>query len=58
MEELKRITVKVPESLHYQVKVKAAIEGTTVSDVLRNYLVEWVRDDTPEDEGDELPNTD
>ena len=55
MEQIKRITVKVPASLHHKVKVKAAIEGKTVSDVLRQYLIEWVKDDPPKDEGEKLP---
>ena len=33
----KRITVKVPEELHRRVKVKAALVGRSVSDILRAY---------------------
>lgn len=50
-EQEKRITVRVPESLHRKVKARAALEGKSVSDVLRDYLKEWVKDDPPTDEG-------
>jgi len=47
-ESEKRITVRVPESLHRKVKAKAAFVGKSVSDVLREYLREWTGDmDTP-----------
>lgn len=38
-EKTKRITVDVPEPIHTALKVRAAQEGTTVSDILRSYLV-------------------
>ena len=37
----KRITVNVPEELHRRVKVKAALLGRSVSDILRTYLEQW-----------------
>jgi Arc/MetJ-type ribon-helix-helix transcriptional regulator len=40
----KRITVRVPGSLHRKVKAKAALVGKSVSDVLREYLEEWTGD--------------
>ena len=42
-ETSKRITVRVPESLHRAVKAKAALEGKSVSDVIREYLIAWVK---------------
>jgi predicted HicB family RNase H-like nuclease len=51
-EQEKRITVRVAESLHRKVKARAALEGKSVSDVLRDYLVEWVKTDPPTDEGE------
>jgi predicted HicB family RNase H-like nuclease len=56
-EREKRITVRVPDSLHRKVKAKAALAGKSVSDILREYLEEWAGDvklparsrgDTPE----------
>jgi predicted HicB family RNase H-like nuclease len=43
----KRITVKVTESLHRKVKVKAAIVGKSISDILREFLEEWVEEAPP-----------
>jgi plasmid stability protein len=43
-EREKRITVKVPEELHRKVKVKAALVGKSVSDILREYLEQWASD--------------
>lgn len=40
----KRITVNVPEELHRRVKVKAALLGRSVSDILRTYLEQWASD--------------
>ena len=51
MDELeKRITVKVTESLHRKVKVKAAMMGKSISDVLREYLEAWVEESLSEPE--------
>ena len=46
----KRITVKVSETLHRKVKVKAAMIGKSISDILREYLEEWVEEPLPEPE--------
>jgi plasmid stability protein len=46
----KRITVKVSEELHRKVKIKAAVVGKSVSDVLREYLEAWVEEDPPKSE--------
>ncbi len=47
VEQEKRITVRVPDSLHRKVKAKSALVGKSVSDVLREYLTQWVEEDTP-----------
>ena len=47
-EQEKRITVRVSESLHRRVKVKAALMGKTVSDVLREYLETLIEEEPPE----------
>ena len=44
----KRITVKVSHNLHRKVKVKAAMIGKSISDVLREYLEAWVEEPLPE----------
>ena len=46
----KRITVRVPESLHRKVKAKAALMGKTVSDILREYLEAFVKEEPPKSE--------
>jgi predicted DNA binding CopG/RHH family protein len=43
-EQEKRITVKVSEELHRRVKIKAAMVGKSVSDILREYLESWVEE--------------
>ena len=43
----KRITVRVPESLHRKVKANAALMGKTVSDILREYLEAFVKQEPP-----------
>ena len=40
----KRITVKVPEDLHRKVKIKATYLGKTISDVVREFLEQFVED--------------
>jgi len=40
----KRITIRVPGDLHLRVKIKAALLGKTVSDLLREYLEELASD--------------
>ena len=52
MTKVKRITVNVPEDLHHKVKVKSALVGKPISDVVREYLAQWVEDD-PSDEVEE-----
>lgn len=39
---MKQIVVRVPSKLHRRVKVRAAYLGTTISQVIRDSLGEWV----------------
>lgn len=39
-----RLTVNLKPELHKRVKVKAALEGVTVSDMVRQWLEEWVNE--------------
>ena len=50
LEQEKRITVKVPGTLHRKVKVKAAMLDKSISDVLREYLEAWLEEPLPEPE--------
>ena len=38
----KRLTVDVTDDMHKKVKAKAALEGKTVSDALRELLRQWL----------------
>ena len=48
----KRITVKVPASLHHTVKAKGALQGLSMSDVIRRFLEAWIAEKI------ELPESD
>ncbi len=43
MEE-KRITIRVDEALHREVKAAAALEGKSVSDVVKALLKAWLEE--------------
>ena len=45
----KRISVRIPESLHRKIKIAAAVQGTTISDMVRELLIERLRDLPPFD---------
>jgi predicted DNA binding CopG/RHH family protein len=47
MEE-RRTTIRIPEDLHRRVKAKAALQGTTITAVIREFLERWVEEDPPE----------
>ena len=49
----KRITIKVSETLHRRVKVKAAMIGKSISDILREYLEAWVEQPLPESDNED-----
>ena len=46
MEE-RKTTIRLPEELHRRVKAKAALQGTTITAVVREYLEKWVEEDPP-----------
>ena len=54
----KRITVKVPASLHHAVKAKGALRGMSMSDVVRSFLEAWLEGkiDLPEPEQESEPD--
>jgi Arc/MetJ-type ribon-helix-helix transcriptional regulator len=61
MEKEKRITVKMPESLHKAVRLKAVEQGRYVSDVVREFFALWVEDEIElpsESEGENPPKSD
>ena len=41
-------TVRLPEDLHRRVKAKAALQGTTITAVVREYLERWVEEELPQ----------
>ncbi len=51
---MKNITVSVDEELYRLSHVKAAEAGTSIAALVRSYLVELVRDRTPETRFDRL----
>jgi len=46
MEE-RKTTIRLPEELHRRVKAKAALQGTTITAVVREYLEHWVEEEPP-----------
>ena len=47
-----KTTIRLPEYLHRRVKSKAALQGTTITAVVREYLERWV-DVSPEEPEEE-----
>jgi predicted DNA-binding protein len=48
MKEERKTTIRLPEELHRRVKAKAALQGTTITAVVREYLERWVEEDLPQ----------
>ena len=48
MDKQQITTVRLPEDLHRRVKAKAALQGTTITAVVREFLERWVEEDPPE----------
>ena len=44
-----RLTLRVPQELYEQAKAKAEREDVTLSQVVRRFLREWVKDSQPTD---------
>jgi predicted DNA binding CopG/RHH family protein len=42
-----KTTIMIPEDLHRRVKAKAALQGTTITAVLKELLERWVEEDPP-----------
>jgi len=49
----RRITIRVPDDLHRKARIKAAVTGRSVSDVLRDALQKWVEEDDQQQETNE-----
>ena len=45
----RKTTIRLPENLHRRVKAKAALLGTTITAVVREYLERWVEEDLSEE---------
>lgn len=45
-----RITIRLPQELYDQAKAKAKREDITLSQVLRRYLREWIKEDKQPEE--------
>jgi predicted DNA-binding protein len=53
MGDRKQVVTRVPDDLHRKVKIKSAKTGKTITEVVKERLEEWVKDDPPPgDEGD------
>jgi predicted DNA-binding protein len=48
MEE-RTTTIRLPEMLHRRVKAKAALQATTITAVVREYLERWVEEELPKE---------
>jgi predicted DNA-binding protein len=46
----RRTTIRLPEDLHRRVKAKAALQDTTITAIVKEYLEKWVEEDPPETE--------
>ena len=42
--EDRKTTIRLPEDLHRRVKAKAAMQGRTITAVVREYLERWVKE--------------
>ena len=45
--EDRKTTIRLPEDLHRRVKAKAALQGTTITAVVKEYLERWVEEEPP-----------
>lgn len=50
MDKQQITTIRLPEDLHRRVKAKAALQGTTITSVIKEFLEQWVEEDPPEEE--------
>jgi len=47
-EKLVKLTVLIPEDLHKKLKIKAIMEGKSISEVIREYINVYVKDIEPQ----------
>ena len=47
-QEIKRLTVRLPKQLHRRARIRSAVTGRPISDVIREALRRWVDQDLPE----------
>ena len=47
MADRKQVVTRIPDDLHRKVKIKSAKTGKTITEVVKEKLEEWVRDDPP-----------
>jgi len=45
MDKFKRLTVNVTREFHHEVRVKAAQEARTISDVIKGLLQKWLEEE-------------
>lgn len=43
-EEMHKYTMNIPRDLFVKAKIKAMVEGMSLSEVIRELLTEWIRD--------------
>lgn len=48
MEDMKKLTIRIPEGLHRSLKAKAALEGQTVNEILERFAMEYVGETVPD----------
>ena len=48
----KRVVVRMPEEMHKKVREKALREGINLSQLIRNWLTQWLEEDPPEENED------
>lgn len=50
MVKRKRLSIDIDEELHHRIKVKAALEGRTISEVAISLLDTWIKLETRKEE--------
>ena len=53
MADRNQVVTRIPDDLHRKVKIKSARTGKTITEVVKEKLEEWVKDDPrPQDKED------
>jgi predicted HicB family RNase H-like nuclease len=55
---MKQINVRIPDELHRAVKMKAASQGRSMAEIIKEFLEQWVKDDADDTERDTRGNQD